>query len=202
MTLADHTSSFRESLAAVLDAAKEDDMLWGENTTLRTVRENDLEQLYDFHQDIGSRGRYYHNGVMAAPVFKNYRRESGFWGEDQGMLVIEFEGDIVGHIESFGTVSCPDELELAYHFYTAESRGRGITTPALRLMTAYLFHRRKTDRIRLIIHPDNKASKRVAEKGGYRLESNARGAWYHRGKNQDVEVYVLLRGTYDRIRDA
>ena len=177
-------------------------MLSGENAALRTVQEDDLEQLYDFHQDIGSRGRYYPIGVMAAPVFKKKFRESGFWGEDQGMLVIEFEGDIVGHIEFFETVSYLDELELAYHIYTTEHRGQGLATEALRLMTDYLFQRKKSNRIRLIIHPENQASKRVAEKGGYRLESTARGAWYHRGKNQDVEVYVLLRGEYDGIRDA
>jgi RimJ/RimL family protein N-acetyltransferase len=45
----------------------------------------------------------------------------------------------------------------------------------------------------LIIHPDNAASRRVAEKAGYQFEGIARGAWYNRGKHHDVAVYAVLQ---------
>ena len=48
------------------------------------------------------------------------------------------------------------------------------------------------NRIRLVVHPDNAASRRLAEKCGFRHEGTARGAWYHKGKHQDVEIYALL----------
>jgi RimJ/RimL family protein N-acetyltransferase len=91
------------------------------------------------------------------------------------MLVMVTNMDaIVGHIEFFATVAYLDELELSYQIYEAEHRGKGFATDAVRLMTRYLFDRKKTNRIRLIIHPDNVASKRVAEKCGYRFEGTAR----------------------------
>jgi RimJ/RimL family protein N-acetyltransferase len=43
-----------------------------------------------------------------------------------------------------------------------------------------------------VIHPDNVASRRLAEKCGFRHEGTARGAWYHKGIHQDVEIYAVL----------
>jgi [ribosomal protein S5]-alanine N-acetyltransferase len=86
-----------------------------------------------------------------------------------------------------------NELELAYHIYAGEHRGAGYTTEGLRLLAGYLFDTRRRNRLRLIIHPDNQASRRVAEKCGFTLEGTARGAWFLRGRHHDVLVYALLR---------
>lgn len=172
-------------------------MLKGEVINLRPIKEEDLEQLYEFHVDIENRGPYFPVGVMPEPVFKKKFSETGFWQDDDGMLImVDDEDDIVGHIEFFQTVSYLDELEISYHVYSAENAGKGIATEAVRLLSGYLLDRLKHNRIRLIIHPGNQASKRVAEKCGYEYEGVSRGAWFHKGRNQDVEVYALLRNDY------
>jgi len=79
--------------------------------------------------------------------------------------------------------------------YGSENTGRGVATEADRLLTGYLFDRKQHNWIRLIIHPGNQASRRVAEKSGYTFESLSRGAWFHRGRNHEVEVWALLRTT-------
>lgn len=169
-------------------------MLNGETITLRPVRQSDLERLYDFHLDIANRGPYFPIGIMPEPVFRKKFSETGFWEDDNGTLVIVDRADeIVGHIEFFRTVSYLDELELSYHVYSEEHSGQGIATEAVTLMTGYLFDRKKHNRIRLIIHPENAASKRVAEKCGYKYEGISRGAWFHRGRNHDVVVFAILR---------
>lgn len=173
-------------------------MLEGEKITLRPVRDSDLDCLYDFHQDISNRGSYFPTGVISEPTFQKRFQETGFWEDDDGMLLIVVGDDeIIGHIEFFRTVQYLDELELSYHIYADEHRGKGVATEAVNLITRYLFDRKKNNRIRLLIHPENGASKRVAEKCGYNQEGVARGAWFHWGKNQDVEVYALLRDEYD-----
>ena len=43
-------------------------MLRGNVIRLRTVRESDLDRLYEFHQDIANRGDYFPIGVMASGV--------------------------------------------------------------------------------------------------------------------------------------
>jgi ribosomal-protein-alanine N-acetyltransferase len=172
-------------------------MLKGKNIQLRPMREADLDLVYDYHVDIANRGAYFPMGVLAQPVFRKRFQETGFWEKNEGMLlIVTHEGEIVGHIEFFPTVSYLDELELSYHIYTQQHRGQGIATQAVQLMTGYLFDNKKHNRIRLIIHPDNEASKRVAEKCGYKYEGIARGAWFHEGRSQDVAVYALLREDY------
>jgi RimJ/RimL family protein N-acetyltransferase len=169
-------------------------MLKGEVVRLRTVRETDLERLYVFHQDIANRGNYFPIGVMSEPVFKRTFHETGFWQNEEGMLlIVGVTDDILGHIEFYPTVGYLDELELSYQVYSQEHHGQGITTDAVRLMTGYLFDRKKHNRIRLVIHPDNMGSKRVAEKCGYTYEGIARGAWFHRGRSQDVAIYAIVR---------
>ena len=169
-------------------------MLAGKKITLRTVRESDLDRLYGFHQDIANRGAYFPIGVMSEPVFRKRFMDTVFWGNEEGMLIIvDHEDNILGHIEFFQTIAYLDELELSYHIYSDELTGKGLATEAVKLMTGYLFDRKKNNRIRLIIHPDNTASQRVARKCGYKHEGTARGAWFHKGRNHDVEVFGLLR---------
>lgn len=172
-------------------------MLRGNVIRLRTVRESDLDRLYEFHQDIANRGDYFPIGVMAEPVFRRQFAETGFWEDREGMLLIVDDADeILGHIEFFQTVNYLDELELSYPLYSRDHDGKGIATDAVRLLIGYLFDRKKHNRIRLIIHPGNAASKRVAEKCGFQYEGVMRGAWFHRGRNHDVEVYAIVRDDY------
>lgn len=170
-------------------------MLKGTRIQLRPIRRDDLEELYIRHTDLANRGDYYPTGVQSESAFYRQFEESGFWGQDSGMLLIVAPDDhIAGHIEHFQTVKYLDEYELSYLIYEPTHRGKGYTTEAVNLMVRYLFGRWKVNRIRLIIHPDNLASRRVAEKCGFTHEGTARGAWYHRGENHDVEVYARLRG--------
>ncbi len=169
-------------------------MLTGETIRLRHVRERDLDTLYDIDADIANRGLYYPLGTKSEPEFKKAFQESGFWTKDEGMLLIVDEQDtLIGQIEFFRTLSYLDELEIAYRLFSSEFAGRGIITEAVTLMTAYLFNRTKFNRIRLIILPENTASRRIAEKCGYRHEGTARGAIFHHGRHQDVEVYAIVR---------
>ena len=173
-------------------------MLQGERIRLRQVRDADLDLLYDFHEDISNRGAFYPVGVYGWPTFKEKYEKTGFWEANEGMLVIAGNDDaILGHIEFFETVSYLDEFEIGYILYSAEYAGRGIATEALQLLSGYLFARTKVNRLRLVIHPGNASSRRVAEKAGFTREGVARGAWYHQGTNHDVEIWALLRAEYD-----
>lgn len=168
-------------------------MLQGKAITLRPVRDTDLDALYAFHVEIDNRGDFFPRGILAQPVFRNQFQENGFWGKEDGMLVMVSPTDeILGHIEFFKTVNYLDEYELSYHVYTSEHRGKGLATEAVNLMVRYLFESKRMNRIRLVIHPNNAASRRIAEKCGFTHEGTARGAWYNKGRHQDVEIYAIL----------
>ena len=168
-------------------------MLHGKLIRLRPVRESDLDQLYSYHLDIDNRGDYFPRGVLAEPAFKRQFQETGFWGQDDGMLlIVSLDDEILGHIEFFKTVNYLDEYELSYQVYAADQRGKGVATEAVNLLVRYLFETKRMNRIRLVIHPDNLASRRLAEKCGFQHEGTARGAWYNQGNHQDVEIYAIL----------
>jgi RimJ/RimL family protein N-acetyltransferase len=168
-------------------------MLKGKTIALRPVRDTDVDQLYAYHIEIDNRGAFFPRGIKAQPVFKKHFQETGFWGKDDGMLVIVSPQDeILGHIEYFKTVNYLDEYELSYQVYAPERRRKGVATEAVNLLVRYLFEAKRVNRVRLVIHPDNVASRRLAEKCGFRHEGTARGAWYHNGKHRDVEIYAIL----------
>lgn len=168
-------------------------MLKGKDITLRPVHDSDLDQLYAFHLDIDNRGDFFPRSVLPQPQFYKRFQESGFWNKEDGMLIIfSANGEMLGHIEFFKTVDYLDEYELSYQVYATEMRGKGVASEAVRLLVCYLFENKRVNRIRLVIHPDNVASRRLAEKCGFRHEGIARGAWYHKGVHQDVEVYAVL----------
>ena len=168
-------------------------MLKGTSITLRPVRESDLNTLHQFHVDIANRGEFYPRGVVSEVRFRKDFQENGLWDRDEGMLVIVTpEDEILGHIEFFKTVNYLDEYELGYQVYSEEHRGKGITSQAVNLLVTYLFETKQVNRIRLIIHTDNAASRRVAEKCGFQYEGIARGAWYNGGRHHDVAVYAIL----------
>jgi RimJ/RimL family protein N-acetyltransferase len=169
-------------------------MLKGKSIQLRPVRQSDLEELYARHIDLANRGDFFPLGFVSEIEFQKRFEKNGFWEKEEGLLLILDEsGNMLGHIEFFKTVNYLDELELSYLIYDQAERGQGNMTEAVYLLVRYLFSRLKTNRIRLIIHPGNCASRRVAEKCGFSLEGVARGAWYHQGTNHDVEVYAILR---------
>lgn len=168
-------------------------MLKGKALRLRPVRDTDVDLLYAHHVEIDNRGDYFPRGVLSQPAFRNGFQETGFWGKEDGMLVmVSSKDEILGHIEFFKTVNYLDEYELSYHIYSTDNYGKGLSTEAVTLMTRYLFETKRMNRIRLVIHPDNMASRRIAEKCGFRHEGTARGAWYNRGRHQDVEIYAIL----------
>jgi [ribosomal protein S5]-alanine N-acetyltransferase len=169
-------------------------MLKGKSIQLRPVRQSDLQELYARHTDLANRGDFFPLGVVSEIEFRQRFEKNGFWEKEEGLLlIVDRAGNTLGNVEFFKTVYHLDELELSYQIYDQAERGKGYTTEAVNLLVRYLFGRLKTNRIRLIIHPENRASRRVAEKCGFTLEGTARGAWYHLGKNHDVEVYAILR---------
>jgi [ribosomal protein S5]-alanine N-acetyltransferase len=175
-------------------------MLKGKSITLRPVLDTDLDQLYAFHMDIDNRGEFYPRGLLPQPAFQSKFQDTGFWSKDEGTLVIVSpDGALLGHIEFFKTVNYLDEYELSYLVYASEQRRKGAATEAVQLLVRYLFETKRINRIRLVIHPDNLASRRIAEKCGFRHEGTAHGAWYHKGKYQDVEIYALL---HDEVINA
>jgi len=125
---------------------------------------------------------------------------TGLWQAEEGMLLmIDADGDIVGEIEFFPVSSYLVGYELSYQLFDEAHAGKGYTTEAVRLMVDHLFGRKRVNRMQLNIHPENAASKRVAEKCGFTFESIMRGCWFHRGRYHDLEIWSMLRSEWTPV---
>lgn len=169
-------------------------VLRGEKIELRLVRESDLDALYESLTNLDTRGSYFPLGVMSEPTLRTEFAKNGFWEDEEGMLlIVDLDGQIVGEIEYFPITHYLQGYEISYQLFGRQHAGKGYTTEAVDLLVGYLFGRKRVDRMQLNIHPDNAASKRVAEKSGFTFEGVMRGCWFHQGEYQDLEVWSLLR---------
>lgn len=81
--------------------------------------------------------------------------------------------------------------ELGYVLGT-EARGRGVATEGLRQLTAWVFEEQDMMRLQLLISVSNDASKRVAQRCGYRFEGVLRGLYVKQDLREDTESWSRL----------
>ena len=166
----------------------------GKNLYLRTVREKDLEMLYEYTCDIEARGPYYPIFLSSESEFRREFQQNGFLGDDEGeFLICDLETRPLGLMLYFKAAPYFEGFEITYRLFDTGHSNRGIMTEALTLCTYLLFATQKINRLELKIMPENGPSKRVAEKCGYKFEGIARGAMFHRGEYEDLAVYSILR---------
>lgn len=178
-------------------------MIHGLAIDLRLVREEDLEELSSLWAEVAARGQFYPLELTSWPTYRREYEESGFWNKDYGRMVVAAkEGEIVGQIAYFQPARYLDALEIAYIVLKPERRGQGVMSEALRLFCGYLFESRKMNRLQLTVIPGNTASQRVAEKAGFRLEGILRGAIFLHGRNQDLQMFALLRDEWRAVSEG
>ena len=74
----------------------------------------------------------------------------------------------------------------------AAARGRGVATEALRQLTVWAFEEQRMIRLQLLISVANDASKRVAQRCGYRFEGVLRGLYFKQDLREDTESWSRL----------
>jgi RimJ/RimL family protein N-acetyltransferase len=77
---------------------------------------------------------------------------------------------------------------------TADARGRGVATHAVRLLARWAFEELGLARIVVTCGPDNVASQRVAERCGFSREGVLRSHMPFKGGRRDTLVFSLLPG--------
>jgi ribosomal-protein-alanine N-acetyltransferase len=168
-------------------------MIRGEKITLRTVRETDLDMLFALISDVQNRGEFLTGELPSEVDFKNQFHNRGFWGEDEGFLLICVEDKIVGRIGYSRTMPYFNGLELWYAIFDQSDRNKGYITEAVSLMVKHLFSTLKINRLQLVADARNGASKRVADKCGFKYEGTARKALFNLGEHHDMDIFSILR---------
>ena len=169
-------------------------MIKGSKIILRLFQEEDVERLYALDSDLAARGEHFPIALHPLSEMRKQFRETGWWQDDQGRMVItNQEGNFLGAIVFFRPSPLLAGYEVGYAIFRPEDRGKGYMTEALRIFSAYLFELSPIPRLQLAMFKGNAASRRVAEKCGYKYEGTQRLGNFLRGEYRDRETFSLLR---------
>ena len=137
---------------------------------LRALREDDAEAL----ARIFSHPSVVQYSGGRSPSFEEVREGirqhiSGYYEErGYGLLAAELRdtGEVVGRI-GFLTTDIDESADAELHYHLAPAAwGNGLATEAAHAVLDWGFEKGRPARIVAVIHPDNHASRRVAEKCG------------------------------------
>jgi RimJ/RimL family protein N-acetyltransferase len=156
---------------------------------LRPLSEEDVPAIFEACQD-SEIGRW-------IPIPLPY-------GEADAREFIRTAADVsaiadVGTGELLGTIAwrwVDSNVQLGY-WVKREARGSGVATRALHLLSRWAIEELRAARVQLVAEPGNAASRRVAEKAGFRPEGTLRAYIDVRGERRDAVMFSLLPGDVD-----
>ena len=178
-------------------------MLEGRNVILRLLNDDDLDEFCALHANLAERGEFFPITLHSLAELRKKVAETGWWDDEQGhMLITAKDGRKLGSIFYFRADQFRRVHEIGYNIFRASDRGQGFMSAALRIFSAYLFEIKPVPRLQVLVAAGNVASRRVAEKCGYRHEGVLREYIFMRGKYYDCDVLSLLRKESPALADA
>ena len=125
-------------------------MLKGKEVSLRLFTEGDLEELFALDSDIAARGEYFPIALHTLSDMRKQFRETGWWQEDQGRMVIaNGDGEMVGAIVFFRPSPMLAGYEIGFAIFQPKDRNKGHMSEALLIFSAYLFELKPIPRLQL-----------------------------------------------------
>lgn len=168
--------------------------LRGEDVTLRTVEEEDIEFVQGYVNDPDVRAGL----SMSMPI--NGKQEQEYFEErissDEGVhLLICADGEAVGMISlDIGDRHGSAEIGISI---APEFHGNGYGTEASRLLTTYAFEELRMHRVMARAFAFNEGSKRIWEKLGFEQEGLHREAAFTGGEYVDVVHFGVLEDEWE-----
>lgn len=170
-------------------------MIKGKNINLRLFKKEDINKYVELWNDLDEKinKNFPLSFISLQGILKEFN-ENGLWTRDKGQLLITDKNNkIIGDIIYFKVEGSTLEYELGYQIFKKEDRGKGYTTEAVKLLSAYLFDLKRIIRLSIRVVKENIASNRVAEKCGYKYEGTLRRKFFNHGSYADCNLYSLLR---------
>lgn len=165
---------------------------------LRPHRREDCEALHaavtESVQEVASWLPWCHPGYSRAEAEAFISLAGEAWAQRTHYpfaITAAKDGALLGGIEINHIVRINRLANVGYWVRTSWTR-QGIASAALRLVAQYAFGALGLTRLEIVCLPTNLPSRRVAEKGGARLEALSRNRIVMHGMPRDAVVYGLL----------
>lgn len=179
-------------------------MIQGQRVGLRHVTQDDLPWLKRSSSDPQVRGAS--SGTRMTPPHRidERWREGGFATEDSEKLLIchLIDGSVIGDVVHFAAARYTTAREIGWTLGDVAMRGQGLATEAAALLVDYLFSNWPINRLQCGMSVNNHASRRVAEKCGFKHEGVQRGIVFVNGEYVDSHLLSLLRSDWAAMKKA
>jgi RimJ/RimL family protein N-acetyltransferase len=119
-------------------------------------------------------------------------------GEGINLAIVSATGDELLGSMSVRIASWADMRAQLGYLVGAHARGRGVMPRAIRLASSWGFRKLGFERIEILVHPDNEASQRAAEKAGFTREGVLRSYTRVKAERFDMWSFSALPGELDR----
>ena len=159
------------------------------------MEKEDVDFEFESTKDIDSVGEYepIEEQVSKSHLMKTFDNPSNLevLTESRVFVIQKKDGIKIGGINH--RFNQPDQtMEIGCNIVSTE-RGKGYGTEATQLMVDYLFLSKDIGRIQAKADVRNKASQRVLEKVGFKMEGTTRKSYFARGVWNDSYLYSILR---------
>jgi len=170
-------------------------LLEGKNVNLRVMEKDDIDFVFECFNDMDF---WEENPPVYEQVSKS-RLMRDFDNPSNVAVVIEWKRFIIQKkdgarigITWHSTNQPYGTMEISYFLIPSE-RGKGYGTETAQLMVDYLFLSRNIVRIQATTNVRNKASQRVLQKAGFRIEGTIRKLAFVRGVWTNSYLHSILR---------
>lgn len=113
------------------------------------------------------------------------------------VITLRGEDTYIGDVGFYDYEARHDRAEIGY-ILSKKHWGNGIMSEAINAALNYGFNNLMLNRVQALIDPRNNASKRVAEKQGFRYEGTYREYEKEHGLYIDLDLYSLLRREWNQ----
>ncbi len=175
-------------------------MLKGKTLNLRIMEKEDLALFVEWSNDPRFLGEFWDftPAQRSKAEMEKMLEEDPF---DQRRFIIEKrDGTKIGLINHFNMLHPLGKLLEIGFAVVPEERRKGNCTEAVQLMVDYLFLSKNVERIQASTHIENRASRRVLEKTGFKKEGVLRKAFFNKGRWNDGVTYSVLREEWEKPR--
>ena len=165
--------------------------------TLRHVRLEDASVFFEMEQDEEARKNFMSTPGSVKKVEEDIMEEIEQYREEKPKsekFAIEFNGEVVGSI-SINQLNIPffehrAKIDFCLH---PKFRGKGITTEVVKVIVKYAFEKYKLMRLEAWCRTFNKATQKVLEKSGFKLEGVLRKNKCKEGEYLDDMVWAIVK---------
>jgi RimJ/RimL family protein N-acetyltransferase len=172
----------------------------GERVVLRPYRPEEADELLEHWLASTWRVGTTQDRATARRRLRRRIARSGAFADGRLELAVDVDGRVVGDVEARHPPGAmpPGVYEIGIELYAPETRGRGVGSEAVALLTAHLFEAHEAGRVQATTAVTNGPMRAVLERLGFAEEGVLRAYMPSGNGREDYVMYAVTAGGWHR----